>query len=234
MSSGERKPKPLWLGAVFVVIGMAILIGLGAWQMQRLHWKQDLLAHIERLQRSTPVPLQMALGRAPEKLDFVRARLDCPGIERLPTLRLYALENGQAGDRLITACPVGGYSILVDRGFLAPGDTVAPGREELAEPVIGVLRIPADRNRFTPVNDPAKGQWYWRDVPAMAAALGAKDPAPVMLMLESPAPVGGGARPAAIPTEISNRHLEYALTWFGLAAALAGVYVALLLRRRPI
>ncbi len=229
----DHKPKPLWLGAVFVALGLAILVGLGAWQLQRLRWKEDLLSHIDRLQHAAPAPLQRLLGEPPAKLDFMRVQLDCPGLERAPAVRLYALEDGQAGDRLITACRAGAYSILVDRGFLAPGDAVAPGREELTAQVIGVLRIPAARNLFTPPNDAAKGHWYSRDVPAMAAALGAKDPAPVMLMLESPAPVGGGPRPAALPTEISNRHLEYALTWFGLAAALVGVYVAMLLRRRP-
>ena len=67
----------------------------------------------------------------------------------------------------------------------------------------------------------------------MAAALSAPRPLPVTLMMESPAPIGGGPHPSAIPAEIPNRHLEYALTWFGLAAALAGVYIAMLLRRRP-
>lgn len=230
----EPKPKPLWLGAVFVAVGLAILVALGAWQVQRLSWKTDLLAHIERLQGAIPVPLATALGKPAAELDFVRARLDCPGLERSPTLRLYAVENGVAGARLIAACAAGDGSILIDRGFLAEGEAQPLGAERLSVPVIGVLRRPSRPNFVTPANDPAANRWYSRDLPAMAAALGAPRPAPVMLMLESPPPAGGGPRPAALPTAISNRHLEYALTWFGLAAALAGVYVAMLWRRRSI
>jgi len=67
----------------------------------------------------------------------------------------------------------------------------------------------------------------------MAAALHAARPAPVTLMLERPAPEGGLPRPAPVPTNIPNNHLGYAITWFGLAAALVGVYLAMLFRRRP-
>jgi surfeit locus 1 family protein len=223
--------KPLWLGAVFVAIGMAILVGLGVWQLQRLRWKEDLLAHVAALQDAVPVPAAVALGRPTTELDFTRVRLDCPGLERAPTVRLYAVEGGQAGDRLIAACVVAGRTLLVDRGFLAPGETPAAGRPRLEEPVIGVLRAPSGPNFVTPANNPATNRWYWRDLPAMAAALGASDPAPVTLMMEGPAPQGA-PRPIAVPAQITNRHMEYALTWFGLAAALAGVYVAMLLRRR--
>jgi surfeit locus 1 family protein len=78
----------------------------------------------------------------------------------------------------------------------------------------------------------ASGEFFSRDVVAIAAALGAPAPAPVFFMLESPAPRGLGPRPAPVPTNIPNNHLGYALTWFGLAAALIGVYVASLRSRR--
>jgi surfeit locus 1 family protein len=66
----------------------------------------------------------------------------------------------------------------------------------------------------------------------MARALGVSDPAPVFLMLERPAPAGPGPTPMAVPADIPNNHLQSAVTWFGLAAALAGVYLASLWRRR--
>ena len=68
-------------------------------------------------------------------------------------------------------------------------------------------------------------------VEAMARALGAERPAPVVLMLESPPPQGFGPRPAPLPVQVSNRHLGYAVTWFGLAAALVGVWLAYVLRK---
>ena len=77
---------------------------------------------------------------------------------------------------------------------------------------------------------PDRQRWFRRDITGMAAALGAPNPAPVMLMLESPAATG--LTPSPLPTGISNRHLEYALTWYGLALALAAVYIAKLLRDR--
>jgi surfeit locus 1 family protein len=84
----------------------------------------------------------------------------------------------------------------------------------------------------TPKNQPDRNVWYSRDVPAMARALGVAAPAPVMLMAEtSTNPEWKALVPAPLPAEIPNRHLEYALTWFGLAGALLAVYAAVLWRR---
>ena len=80
---------------------------------------------------------------------------------------------------------------------------------------------------MTPKNDVAANRWYSRDAPAMAKALGVTAPAPLFLMAETASnPNWAALTPAPLPGEIPNRHLEYALTWFGLAAALACVYAA--------
>ena len=101
----------------------------------------------------------------------------------------------------------------------------------LAGPITGILRKGDTGSFFTPQNRPGQ-DWYRRDVPAMAKALHADRPAPIFMMLESPAPHGPGPQPAPLPAEIPNRHLEYALTWYGLALALLGVYIAKLIRDR--
>ena len=125
-------------------------------------------------------------------------------------------------------------SVLVDRGFMP--DTVAarPAVDAAAAApfrLVGVLRRPDRRNLFSPPNRP--GHWFTRDIPAMAAALRAQAPAPVFLFAETPTNSELPAlAPAPVPADIPNRHLEYALTWYGLAAALAGVYAAMLLKRR--
>ena len=98
--------------------------------------------------------------------------------------------------------------------------------------VIGVLRGGGERSFVTPPNQPGQNQWYWRDVAAMAKALNARDPAPLYLMLESPAPGSGEPRPSPLPPNLPNNHLGYAITWFGLAGALVGVYLAMLFRKR--
>lgn len=223
--------------ALIVLVCLAILVGLGVWQLQRLKWKEDLLARIAALQSAPARPLESVL-QAGGDLDFVRVRLSCPDLERRPMLRLFAVREGVAGYRLITACPVaaaGDASILVDRGFTSTeqaASAMQPGRPSLPGPVVGVLRKGDKANFVTPENRIAENLWYSRDVAAMARALGVQAPAPVYLMVEQPAPVGPGPTPAPIPADIPNRHLEYALTWFGLAAALVGVYVAMLFRRR--
>ena len=94
------------------------------------------------------------------------------------------------------------------------------------------LRTPDQPTFVTPKNNLAANHWYSRDLPAMARALGVTSPAPVTLMAEtSTNPEWKALDPTPLPPEISNRHFEYALTWFGLAAALACVYAATLWKR---
>lgn len=226
---------------LFAAVCFAILIGLGVWQLQRLKWKEALLAHIAALQTAKAQPIGAvldALGQGRD-VDFTRVSVTCPGLASAPALELYGLKDGQAGSRLISACAVASANyrtVLVDRGFVP--DTVAqrpPVNPTDQTPValIGVLRKPDRATFVTPKNGVAANRWFWRDVAAMARQLHAPQPAPVFLFAEtSTNPTFTGLVPAPVPTDIPNRHLEYALTWFGLAAALAGVYVASLLRRR--
>ncbi|HKT52818.1 MAG TPA: SURF1 family cytochrome oxidase biogenesis protein [Caulobacteraceae bacterium] len=220
---------------------MAILLGLGVWQIQRLHWKEGLLARIAALQASPPEPLAVVLRRAAEGLDvdYVRVEGDCPEVERTAFLRVYAERDTRPGYRIVTTCSLGAGSpygsILIDRGFIdqTHADQLKPGAGKiLSAPLVGVLRKVDDRNFVTPQNQPAQNIWFWHDRLGMAAALGAAHPAPLFLMLESPPPPAPGPTPAPVPTDIPNNHLAYALTWFGLAAALLGVYLASLWTRR--
>lgn len=224
---------------IAAAIALAILIGLGTWQLQRLAWKRDLLQRIDALQHAPARPIGpvLAARAAGQDVDFTRVAAECPGLAAAPYLELYGLREGQAGSRLISACTVEGgpyRTILVDRGFVA--DTIsarppvdAADRKPLT--VTGVLRSPDKASAFSPPNRPDR--WFTRDAAAMAQALKARAPAPVFLMAETPTnPEWKALTPAPVPAEIPNRHLEYALTWYGLAAALAGVYAAMLLKRR--
>lgn len=222
--------------AVATALGIAILIGLGVWQVQRLRWKEALLARITALQAAPPEPLEVVLRRATDGLDidYVRVQALCPAVETAPYLRLYAVRDARAGYRIIAACALANApygSILVDRGFIPEGRTPSGG-QALSAPIVGILRKGDSRNFVTPANQPAQNLWYWRDIPAMARALGAGRPAPTFLMLEQPAPPPGGPEIAPLPADIPNNHLQYAITWFGLAVALAGVYLASLWAKR--
>jgi surfeit locus 1 family protein len=238
MASEARQGFPVGL-TVAVAVALAILLGLGTWQVQRLHWKQGLLARIAALQAAPARPVGAVLDGVAEgaDADFTRVTAVCPGLAAAPFLELYSVRDGQAGSRLISACKVASAryaSVLVDRGFVPDIISARPPIDAAATApvaVTGVLRKPEHGNLFSPPNTPQR--WYVRDIAAMAAALKAPEPAPLTLMAESSSnPEWKALVPAPIPADIPNRHLEYALTWYGLAAALLGVYAALLLKRR--
>jgi surfeit locus 1 family protein len=239
MTAERGRGFPVGL-TVAVAIALAILVGLGTWQLQRLAWKRDLLARIAALEAAPSQPIEPVLERLAGGADgdFTRVTATCPGLGSAPFLELYSVRDGQAGSRLVSACRVqsGRYgSVLVDRGFVADTISARPPVAPDGAPVTitGVLRVPEPGNAFSAPNQP--GRWYTRDVAAMAAALKAPQPAPLFLMAETSSnPEWQALVPAPIPTDIPNRHLEYALTWYGLAGALLGVYAAMLLRRRKI
>jgi surfeit locus 1 family protein len=235
-----RRPVRFSLGlTIATAIALAILIGLGVWQLQRLKWKEGLLAHVAALQSAKARDIGQVLDSVSQghDADFTRVFVTCPGLGSAPFVELYGIRDGKAGVRLISACPVASAryrTVLVDRGFVA--DTVSarpPVDAASTAPVelVGVLRVPERGNFVTPKNLP--GRWYTRDAAGMARQLQAPLPAPVFLMAETPTnPQWPALVPAPLPIDIPNNHFEYALTWFGLAASLACVYVADLIRRR--
>jgi surfeit locus 1 family protein len=241
---GDRRGRfPLAL-TLLTLLSMALLIGLGAWQLQRMAWKRDVLTRIEALKAAPARPAAEVLAQraAGADVDFTRVAITCPGLSRAPFVELYGLRAGQAGSRLVSACTVTGpgagglpwRTVLVDRGFV--GDTISArppvdAADTMPVEIVGVLRSPDAASLVTPPN---RGrQFFSRDAAAMAAVLGAPAPAPVFLLAETSSnPEWAALAAEPLPASISNRHLEYALTWFGLAAALAGVYAAVLLKRR--
>jgi surfeit locus 1 family protein len=233
-----RAAKPLARGfpvglTVAAAIAFIILIGLGVWQLQRLKWKEGLLAHMAALQVAPARPLESVL-KAGGDPNFVRVSLDCPRILERPRVRLYGLQDGQIVYRQMTACPLSSASaetILVDIGYedCAWEKPVPRGGDV---PLVGILRKPDPRTFVTQPNQPAARLWYWRDLPGMARTLGAARPAALFVALEQgPQPFGCHLTRTPIPINLPNRHLEYALTWFGLAGALVGVYGAAVFKR---
>jgi len=235
MSEAARR-VPVGL-TVATTIALAILIALGVWQLQRLKWKEALLAHVFELQHAKAQALEYPLAELArgKDVEFTRVSVVCPGLASAPFLEVYDLRDGQAGSRLVSQCPLSGDaygSILVDRGFIPDTSRARPQvdpAERTPVEVVGVLRKPERGNFATPKNRP--GHWFTHEVAPMAQALGASAPAPVFLFAETnPNPEVAQLRPAPLPPEIPNNHFEYALTWFGLAGALAGVYLAALFK----
>jgi surfeit locus 1 family protein len=223
------------VATIATAISLAILIGLGMWQVQRLQWKTELLARIEQRKAAPARPLEqvLAAARPAEDLEFTRVSLACPGLASARYVELYSVYAGDPGSRLVSACPLaGGRSVLVDRGFVDQAISARPPQAPSAAPVpvTGVLRKGGEGNAFTPA---VRGErWFVRDIDSMAGALGAARPIPYVVAAETSSnPEWKALTPRPLPASISNSHLGYAITWFGLAAALVAVYVGFVLRR---
>lgn len=228
-----------WGLTLVCALAFVLLASLGVWQTQRLHWKQGLIAKAEAAARRPPVPLGDLLA-SDEPREFRRVTAVCAGLATAPYVELQSIEDGEAGVRLISACPIprqAGSGVapvyLVDRGFVADTVSARPPVVRSDEPVriTAVLRdTPAPGAMALAASG---GRFYARDTAAMARALGVTAPAApqTLFAVTSSNPDWRALRPSAPPAAYSNNHLGYALTWFGLALALAGFYIALLRRK---
>ncbi len=229
---GRASGFPYVLTAVCAV-ALAVLLALGAWQVQRMAWKHGLIAQAERAETLPVVPLSQAFAAGDPQ--FRRVRLQCPGLASAPYVELRTIEGGEAGVRLISACRPSGFdfAFLVDRGFVADIISSRPPVQASTAPFVveGVVRETPEAGWMTPA--PQGAQFFGRDPEGMSEALGLDAPAGphVVFAKTSTNPEWLALRPSAPPPAFSNNHLGYAITWFGLAAALSGVYLALLRRR---
>ncbi|WP_436356092.1 SURF1 family protein [Brevundimonas sp. CEF1] len=235
MTAVARPRFPLIL-TILAVVQLGVLLALGVWQVQRMQWKEGLIAGAEAAAELPPVPLAEALKA--ENPEFRRVILTCRGLGAAPFVELQSIEDRDAGVRLVSACrpegEEGAPTLLVDRGFVSAEISSRPSVNAAdAMPVVitGVLRRAPAPSRLTP--PPAEGRFYGRDAEAMARALKVEGPiSPFTVFATTSTNPGWQAlKPSAPPAAFTNNHLGYALTWFGLAVALIAFY-AVLLRRR--
>ncbi|MGF1464234.1 MAG: SURF1 family protein [Maricaulaceae bacterium] len=210
---------------------LALLLGLGVWQLQRDAWKADLITTLDARIAAQPIPLSQALEQAAQGEDvrFTRVRVSGRFADPQTSLALYGLDEGRPGARAFavfeTEAAGAPASLLVDRGWTPRGFDPAPSPERPLT-LIGRLRPEPKPGWFTPPNTPDATLWYRRKVSPMLAALQAARPLEGWFV-ELETPTGAPwPQPAPLGPELSDRHLVYALTWFGLAATLAGVYLA--------
>ncbi|MHB8529281.1 MAG: SURF1 family protein [Caulobacteraceae bacterium] len=241
------KRFPLGL-TIASAVAFLVLLGLGAWQLQRLRWKEGILSRIAELRHAPrqaigPVLARLSVGA---DVEFTRVEAQCePSGAPSPAVFRYALRGGAIGWRLMTVCRLRGGpydGILLDRGLvqrfagaMAPGPLEAPGPGS----VIGILRAPGARpllggEKMSGPGGPSVVRVVDADaLRRIARGAGITRPAPYVLAVEREAPPARGIIPAPLPESIPNNHLAYALTWFGLAIVLAWMYGAFLVRRRP-
>ncbi|MGI9451170.1 MAG: SURF1 family protein [Geminicoccaceae bacterium] len=214
----------------FTVLGLIILLGLGTWQLQRLAWKEDLIA---QRQAGLAMPPADFPSDAVDWEDFEFRIVKLSGSFRHDLEQLFGVEtkSGVLGYRVLTPLiRSDGPAVLVDRGWV-PADKADPAARTEGQPsgavqVEGIARYRLNDRPgwFTPENDQASRHWYSYDLPAMENALGL-DLAP--LVVEADATPNPGGLPVGGRTRVTltNNHLQYAITWYGLAAALIGVYI---------
>lgn len=226
----ESRARFPWGLTVATGLALILLCGLGTWQVQRLQWKEALIAEAEAAGKAPPAPLAVVLTAADP--EFRKATIICPGLATAPFVELQTVQEAEVGARLVSACRPGGQGMtfLVDRGFVSESIS--------ARPPVTVSDMPTGLTvelRHTPppgaMAPPPSGQhFYARDTAAMARALGVTGPvdARTLYATTSSNPDWLALQPFAPPAAFANNHLGYALTWFGLALALVGTYVALL------
>jgi surfeit locus 1 family protein len=220
----------LW-PTVAALAALAVLLGLGTWQLQRLGWKEDLVARAEAGLAAPPVALPAA-GTDLEALDF--RRITVRGVYLHDAAFMFGLSasGGEPGGRLVTPLRLDdGRVVLVNRGWL-PEDllppNVPPGLRPSGQVTLeGVARWRGggrDRGWMVPADQPGRRRWFSWDIAAMERALG-MPLLPVALTLERSEGPAGLPETQRVAVDFRNNHLGYALTWYGLAAALLVIFV---------
>jgi surfeit locus 1 family protein len=204
------------------VVGIAILLWLGTWQVQRLAWKKGVLAEITAEISADPVPLPAMISADMKYLPVTAT--GTIGQEELHVL-VSRMQIG-AGYRVIAPFELeDGRRVLLDRGFIKPEakDTFRPSAPVI---ITGNLHWPDDMNSSTPDPDLSENIWFGRDIAAMATAL---DTSEVLIVARKDTGQAIEAMPVGI-TGIKNDHLGYAITWFSLAFVWFGMTLFLLWR----
>ena len=200
------------LFVIFALAGLIVLLWLGVWQIQRLAWKEGILADIEARIQAAPVALPADVDPDADKyLPVEMTGQFGAGVLRV----LVSQKRVGAGYRLITPFEAEGRTVLVDRGFIRVAEALTPAPAGQVT-VTGNLHWPDDRNSSTPDNDVGGNTWFARDIAQMADVLGTE---PVLIIVRNLSQPDGAVTPLPVDTSgIPNDHLQYAVTWFGLAA----------------
>ena len=219
--------RKIFFPILFGIAGCAVLIALGTWQVQRLAWKEDILANIDARLAEQPTAIDLTMTEDADEYRRVTVSGTPTGEE------LHVLVSGTAagtGYRVVSKFVTdAGDAILIDQGLLALDNKDAP---VLTEPkdVTGTILWPDDKNSSTPDPDLSKNIWFARNVPDMAAHL---DTAPIMVVVTQATPPDPRITPLPITSaNIKNDHLEYAITWFLLAIVWAIMSLYLIFRTR--
>ena len=236
MSAREPRRR-LFLPRLFAGLSFVILFGLGTWQIDRKEWKEALIETLRQRASAAPIPL-------PPRVEWVTPKSARDEFKRVTfravfdhSQEAYVYTAGstlrpdvtQPGYWVFTPAKLpDGSVIVVNRGFV-PQNAQDPrtrpeGQVADVVEIVGAMRWPEQRGSFTPNDDALRNVWYLRDHRVIAAAKGWGDVGPFFVDQEAPPVPGGLPRVAALTVQLRNEHLQYALTWYGLAAVLVAVF----------
>jgi surfeit locus 1 family protein len=236
-----RQAKLVW-PTVAALAAFGVLLGLGTWQLERKRWKEGLLAKIADRVASEPRPVTLAAEFARRGDDIEYMHVSARGRFHHDKERyLYAPAPGGLAWHVYAPLETASGPILwVNRGVV-PDASKSPATRSAGQisgetEVRGVVRLPPGKTLFTPQNDAAGNLWYWADIPALTASAfpqaSAGTAMPFIIEADAqPLPPGGLPKGGVTRIALSNRHLEYAITWYGIALTLVGVYLAFAVNR---
>ncbi len=239
-----NKGRSLLLPSLATLVALAILIGLGTWQLQRMAWKESLIRQIEARAYGEPgsiLPESEWTAWRADQDEFRKVRVSGTFMHDLEA-PVYGLAPGTRqgaplqGYYIITPLKLSsGAIVMVNRGFV-PTDLKDPAARAQAQPggdvtITGLVRAPETRNFFTPQDEPAKNLWFTRDPQAIAQARKLERVAPFLIDADASPNPGGWPRGGQTQLTLPNNHLQYAFTWFGIALTLIGVFSAFAWKR---
>ena len=232
-----KRPR-IWPVLVASAIGFAVLCCLGIWQLQRLAWKEGLIAELNQKMLAQPVTLKEAMLRrdAKQNVDYLRVRTSGHYLQQLPLRRMSVHQSGPGFELLQAFMSDDGIFILVNRGTISTDDQQPAEIPNTTLILEGLARTHSlGKGLFDGRNDAAANLWLWWDLPAMLTA--SAPPAngvvaPFILQLVPASTLNAKPLVATPKAELRNNHLGYAITWFGLAAALLAVTGVFVFRLR--
>jgi surfeit locus 1 family protein len=232
------KTQRSWRGLLIpALLAFAALLALGTWQIERKAWKEGLTAALT--ERLAAAPTVLPTRREWPTLDPANAeyrRVKFAAIfdhakEALVYAAASAFRPDVSGPGYWIFTPArlaDGSFVIVNRGFVPEAGKDASSRAEgqTTGPVeiIGALRWPDARHWFSPADDPAHNLWFIRDPTTIAVTKGMHPVAPFYVEQETPVPPGGLPQPGKLVVRLTNNHLQYAITWYGLALVLVVVF----------
>jgi surfeit locus 1 family protein len=235
-AAAARRFAPGVWPTVAAFVGLLVLLALGTWQVERLHWKEALIAE-RRAGLAAPVAPLPVTAEDWREWDFRPVVVYGEFRHDLEQLFGATAVDGRVGHHVLTPLVrPGGAAVLVDRGWV-PADRAHPATRREGQTtgpvrVTGIARWRGEEKPswFTPDNRPEHGLWYWYDLATLQDRIGL-ELLPVVVEADATAHPGGLPIGGQTHTELPNNHLQYAITWYGLAVGLLGVWIGFGLTR---